>query len=265
VVTRKVRGAFAQFACTGATFDNGITTPQVDPGFFGSSTLRPAQFGDWDTHTDLNAAYDSAGPDVVLVTFGADDLEFVKIVRDCILNGYASATRLITLACTAQNPGPTVTSSFWGPVVDGTLAGHYRDLVRWIRARGKAAKPPKVPDVVFTTYPDPFPPDGQQCPDSNYLYPDQLTYLSTLVKQLNAVITSTIEQIDRPGVVVADVASVLSGHTWCTSDPWVYGFSIFSVTDPTSFVSQAPFHPTPAGQRAIAAVVTPVVRTLLGS
>src|SRR5262245_28221798 len=56
-VARRLRAKFAQFACTGAKFDNGITTPEVETEFFFNTTYRPAQFGNWETRTDLNAAY----------------------------------------------------------------------------------------------------------------------------------------------------------------------------------------------------------------
>jgi len=36
------------------------------------------------------------------------------------------------------------------------------------------------PKVVFTTYPDPLPAQAAQCPDSKWLRPSQLRYLSTL-------------------------------------------------------------------------------------
>ena len=65
----------------------------------------------------------------------------------------------------------------------------------------------------------------------------------------------------RPAEVVADVRSAYSGHTFCSADPWVYGLSILAFANAQS---QAPFHPTPDGKRRYAALVTPVVRTVLG-
>jgi len=34
----------------------------VNPGYFSNTTLRPAEFGDWSTKSDLNADYDAAKP-----------------------------------------------------------------------------------------------------------------------------------------------------------------------------------------------------------
>jgi len=62
--------------------------PRVNPGYFSNTTLRPAEFGDWSTKSDLNADYDAAKPDLTLVTLGADDVQFVAIVEACIENAY---------------------------------------------------------------------------------------------------------------------------------------------------------------------------------
>jgi hypothetical protein len=136
------------------------------------------------------------------------------------------------------------------------LKQNYATLISWIDERAKHAKeaPPKI---VFTTYANPFPSPGTKCNDVNYLYPEQVSYLSSLVDQMNGVIRSTIPTTSQ--VAVADISKVYepSGqdHRWCTNDPWVYGLSIYSVYHPSSFESLAPFHPTPQGQEAIAEVV----------
>jgi lysophospholipase L1-like esterase len=137
--------------------------------------------------------------------------------------------------------------------------------VSWIQARAEANDDP-VPKIVFTTYPDPLPENGERCPDTNYLYPEQVRYLSKLVVTLNTRIESTIEAIDDRRVALADVSDVYDdggvSHRWCSDDPWAYGLSIIRLSDPASLESQAPFHPTPAGQQRIAAAVVPVVRRL---
>ncbi len=260
LVAADLEGTFHQFACTGASFDNGITTPRVNKGYISDTQLRPAEFGNWDTRTDLNANYDADRPGLVLVTMGADDVQFVAIVEACIENGYKHAIYGAKLECTAANPGATVTTDFTGYLP--TLVSHYQTLAGWIAARGKADG--LVPKVVFTDYMDPLPASGHKCPDSSWLYPEQTDYLRTLLDQLNSTIETTITGLHDPGVAVADISHALDGHQWCTDDPWDYGLSIYKVDDPDSFESQAPFHPTPEGQQAIAARVAPVARRLLG-
>jgi len=258
-VSTDLGARFHQFACTGASFDNGIAAPRVDKGYLYDTTLRPAEFGDWARHSDLNQEYDVAKPDVVLITLGADDVQFVSIVESCIENAYEYSLDLADLQCVQSNPGPTITQDFTDALP--RLADDYRTLVSWIQERGRAEG--RVPKVVFTNYYNPLPPGGQLCPDSNYLRSDQIEYLSTLLDRLNSTITGTIDALHDPGVAVADIAQALRGHEWCSSDPWAYGLSIYSVTSPSTFASQAPFHPTPRGQQAIAADVEPVVQRLL--
>ena len=123
-----------------------------------------------------------------------------------------------------------------------------------------------MPKVLFTTYPDPLPRKGANCPDASWLYPQQVQYLSSLVRRLNGAIAKTISGLEVEGVAAVDLthAYVPAGvdHRWCTPAPWAYGLSIFHVYEPSSFSSQAPFHPTPAGQRAIASFVIPAVQQL---
>ncbi|HEU5306929.1 MAG TPA: hypothetical protein VFW97_06360 [Acidimicrobiia bacterium] len=262
-VAAAVGGRFTQFACTGAQFDNGIATPEVDEGV----TLRPPQFGDWATQTGLNAEYDTAAPDLVLVTFGADDVHFVKIVTACVENALEHRfLRFVDLECTRANHGDSVKTDFYDNLP--ALRDHYRAIVQWIAARA-AARGVAAPKVVFTTYPDPLPPGGAQCPDSSWLRPSQLRYLSTLVGKLNHEIRTTVEGMHEPNVVVAasDRAYTRQGanHRWCSKDPWAYGLSVFHLFEPDTLHSQAPFHPTPRGQQAIAAMVEPTVKQLFAT
>ena len=122
-----------------------------------------------------------------------------------------------------------------------------------------------MPKVVFTDYYDPLHAGNTTCPDSNYLYSQQTRYLSQLLHQLDTLIVETIDGLQDPNIAVADVSGAFDGHQWCTPDPWAYGLSIYSVTDPDSFESQAPFHPTPRGQQQLATALKPVVDSLFES
>jgi lysophospholipase L1-like esterase len=249
---------FTQFACTGAQFDNGIATEEV----YGGTTYRPPQFGDWAQQTGLNAEYDAAQPDLVLVTLGADDVHFVKIVTSCVENALEHRfLRFVGLECTRANHGAEVRDDFYANLAP--LQEHYRTLVQWIAERA-AARGVAAPRVVFTTYPDPLPADGAQCPDSSWLRPSQLRYLATLVAKLNREIRTAVAGRDDPNVTVADTDRAYTQrgahHGWCSKDPWAYGLSVFHLFEPDTLHSQAPFHPSPRGQEAIAALVTQAVR-----
>ena len=251
----------SQFACTGASFANGISAPRVNYGYLYNTTLRPAEFGNWDNQQYLNAQYDAAKPDLVLVTMGADDVQFVAIVEACIENAYEHYWDAADLQCVPGNPGSTITQDFTDYLP--TLQADYQTLASWINARGQADG--RVPKVVFTDYYDPLPAGNTTCPDSNYLYPQQTQYLSQLLHQLDTLIIQTINGLHDPNVAVADISKAFDGHEWCTPDPWAYGLSIYSVTNPDSFYSQAPFHPTPQGQQQLATLLKPVIDQLFRS
>ena len=258
VLANQMHARFAQFACTGSTFANGVTAPRTTNGI----TYRPAQFGNWATKANINAAYDAARPDLVLVTLGADDVHFASVVRACVVNKLAnSVDHAIPLECTADNPGAMVQSDALSQLP--TLNGNLQTLAKWVNQRGAADH--KIPKVVFTNYFDPFPTGSTSCPDSSLLATAQVEYLSTLLGQLNHRIEQTITGLHLANVSVVNLSSAFDGHRWCSSDPWDYGLSIINPLDPASLLSQAPFHPTPRGQRQIASLVEPAVKHLFAA
>jgi hypothetical protein len=243
VVAQARRARFTNLACTGSTYTNGITGPWSFP----DTPTAPAQFGDWATKANLNPVYDQAAPDVVLVTFGADDVMFKNVLVSCVVGAVTDPN-----VCTAQDPGATVKTD----VLDqqSALGQHYRTLAAAIQARGQAAHPSRVPFVVFTSYPNPLPAPNADisvtaCPDAAHLNQAQIAYLSSLLQLQLQTLRGAVGGMH--GVSVADVTGALSGHQWCSPDPWAYGASILAL-DPQS---GAPAHPTPQGQQAIAQVV----------
>jgi lysophospholipase L1-like esterase len=257
VVATHFGAHLAQFACTGSTFPGGIEGPKLD----GSVEARPAQFGNWVTRSGLNAAYDRARPDLVLVTLGADDVQFTKIVEACVENRLEDEVALAPLQCTAGDPGSTFERDYTAVVP--SVVADYKTLVRWIDQRGQADH--RVPKVVFTTYYDPFPTDGTSCPDTELLAAPQISFLADSLRSFNRTILRTIGGLHLPNVTAVDISPAFDGHRWCSAQPWIYGLSIFKITDPLSLLSQAPFHPTPAGQRAIASLIEPVVDRLFSA
>lgn len=250
-------------ACSGASFARGIT---------------------------LDERFDAAAPDLVLVTAGANSVAFERAYAYCVLasrgvsaSDAAQVVRASTVSdalvtglglaarralgggsggsgatCTADEPGAYVERAVLGRADEVARAA--RDLAGEIRARGRAAG--QVPEIVFTTYPDPLPEEATglaRCPDGAAIGATQLAFMHDLVATLNGALRDALA--DVPGVRVADPDPAFAGHRWCDADPWVYGPSIF-VTDPQS---RAPFHPTPAGQRAIAESVLATLRAVPGA
>jgi hypothetical protein len=166
-------------ACTGARYEafgsspydegGGLTRHEMfdsDDGYFWK---QPAEFGNWNSRTQLNHNYFEASPNLVHIVTGPNDVRFVPIVTACITNDLA-ANALISLGtslsallnpvtalvgaamvdagvllyerCTASN-GPY--SEFWDPNI-GSIQPNLQTLATWIRERAKAAyaPPPKI-------------------------------------------------------------------------------------------------------------------------
>ncbi len=251
-----VTGRFAdarltQLSCTGANYENGIIAAKYD----GKTFQRPAELG---LVQDPNPDYVAAEPDVVVITEGADEIEFADIVTACI----ESVLKHLVgkqLECTSTNPGPTVQRDFLNTIK--RMPGQYRAMVSTIERLG--AKAGKVPRIVFTSYMDPLPPaDLGTCHDTWVLEAEQLAYMNDMLDQLNRMIATTITGMHDPNVGFVDLSKSFEYHTWCTSDPWDYGLSIlYNAYDRIN--SLAPFHPTPYGQDVIASRVLPEVRAIL--
>lgn len=280
VLAMSINADLAKFACTGSTYDNGILFDRR----YNGQLFRPAQFGDWVSMTKLNPDYDAAKPDLVIITLGADDVNFVDILTYCAtgytlddadevetiaglaepgrriranftrkfptLDALANApTRTESSYCVAGSPGSVIDNLFWDPINSGEIAAHYIDLVDAIQARGQKAG--KVPKILFTTYhnPLPGPSESDDCFDLGDLTRDEIDYLTTLMGTLQDTLIGAVG--NRQGVSVADISHSMDGHKFCTSDPWTYGLTVLYLNDD----SQAPFHPTAAGQAKIASIV----------
>jgi|GEM_PF-1933474 len=263
LVATALNATFTQLACTGASWIDGITVPKMS----GTTQARPAEFGDWSTGAGLNQAYDDAHPDIVLVTMGADDIQFADIVTWCVTNSLG-VMHQGSLKCTNYDPGDAVQRDYFAE--QSELSTHYALLAQWIEARGKAAH--HVPRIVFTNYYNPFPRQFEtHCPDVYPLAGAQFMYLSGLQNQLTNNIKDWVHAVmaGDKNVDFADFSTAMDGHEWCTSEPWAYGLSILldhiqaGVNAGSSKNDQAPFHPTPQGQQVLASIVQPAVQRLL--
>ncbi len=267
LLSAALRTNFVTLACTGASYAEGIVGPEVFKNHLSANVTVPAQFP--------SSTYEKAQPDAVVMTYGADDVQFSSIAKLCIASALASSPRTKSIVaeaalaadagpeqCTQSNPGSTVDTDFTEYLPQ--LKESYAKTVSAIESRGKAASPPRVPKIIITNYMDPFPPNGVGCADTWPLDNAQLAYFNTLFTALNSTIRSAVIRLNNPNVSFVDISKALEGHTWCTPAPWDYGLSVNLQSGILNFGSDAPFHPTPAGQAAIAKVVQPVVAAALG-
>jgi lysophospholipase L1-like esterase len=248
-------GKVTNFACTGGTYAHGVAGDQPDES-------APAQFGYY-PGGPINAKYDAAEPDVVLISMGADDIRFADIITNCI----ASKVKYFTsgdhndLTCIPTKPGAATKIDFWQNLAP--VGFHLTELIREIEQRGIDGPNHVAPKIVVQDYYNPFPDPGASCPDNAMFDNEQIPYISSLVDTLDAKIARTVNGIARTdkNVKFVELHDAYINNRWCSSDPWAYGISI--ITSNLDVSNQAPFHPTPTGQQVIASYVTPAVQQLL--
>jgi hypothetical protein len=186
-------------ACDGATISQGLLGPQQHGGH-----LLPPQ---------LAMAERAKNASVVIVSVGADDLNWGGFVRYCV----------ITPRCNDR-----ATAAYFQQQL-ASFSKDYLDLL------SRLASLPSHPQVIINRYYDPF---GSQpgCLSQVGLTSANLQTLTSRLATLNQVLAQGAAQFrfssPQPDFI---------GHQLCTPQPYVQGLS-----------AAAPFHPTALGQLAIA-------------
>lgn len=267
LVANAIGAELSHFACTGASTFNGVLKAKRNAA---NAVVQPAQLGSASiVNADaVNSAYDDSAPDVVSLSLGANDVQFADLVARCY--GFD----VIGLAQCGLDPDEErnlINTIF---VAKSSVRRVLQEIVRRGEAHGK------IPVVALTQYVDPFPasyPTSGSCIDinprignvplgfqvedtpvgsqmSNY----EMGYLRTNLRRLNAALSEVAQEF--PNVVVIPPPAEFAQHRWCSSDPWVYGASTRAVSFPHHLNDLAPFHPTAAGQAAIAEGVVSRIR-----
>jgi chitodextrinase len=181
-------------------------------------------------------AYAAANPQKVSVTVGADDVKFSDFVKSCY----------------ALNPFSSCVNSGNEAKADTLLATEKSNLEALLSHLSLGVGGNPAPLVAVTDYYSPFGID-RSCADyhvlglgSASLSGGEQAWLGANLARLNANIRKVA--LRYRNVIYVPLDTVMQGHEWCSSDPWVYGVSI----ERHDHGSAAPFHPTPSGQIAIA-------------
>lgn len=216
-------------ACASATIDQGLLGAQPDR----RPVVPPPQVGVLKSITSLRA---------VVVGIGANDIGWSDFLAYCY--------RLSR--CDDQATQQLVQSRL------DTFRLQYAQLLQQLSAL------PSRPAVLITGYYDPFgetfdcpalrDPDAPEAPPARYGFaegpggPDQQTIvqrkiepLRSMLAQLNSILAQGAEAFGFTSVTPS-----FRGHELCSDQPWVQGLS-----DPY------PFHPSAAGELAIAAALLP--------
>ncbi|HWG12834.1 MAG TPA: SGNH/GDSL hydrolase family protein [Streptosporangiaceae bacterium] len=163
---------------------------------------------------------------LVIVSIGANDV------------GWSG---LVGLCAAAKSCADSASTAYFQQHLN-TFASQYYQLLEQL------ATLPSHPEVLINLYYNPFD-TGQHCLDSEGLSPAKENTLTTLLGTLNQVLadgaTATSEVTVRPD---------FTGHALCDPAPYVQGVG-----------APAPFHPTAAGELAIALADEQALRTAQGS
>ena len=186
-------------ACNGATITQGLLGWQTQHGH----RLAP----------QLDVAEQAKQASVIIVSVGADDLDWAAMVRYC-----GSVPRCDDRATTAYFQQQLA-----------SFSKNYLDLL------SRLANLPNHPQVIVNRYYDPF---GTQpgCLGQAGLTPVNLQTLDSRLSTLNDVLAKGAIQFG-----FSSPQPDFAGHQLCTPQPYVQGLD-----------DAAPFHPTAAGQLAIA-------------
>jgi lysophospholipase L1-like esterase len=186
-------------ACDGATISQGILGPQTNNG----QQLAP----------QMGVAERAADASVIIVSVGADDLNWAAEVRYCSI-----APRCDDRATTAYFQQQLA-----------SFSKNYLDLL------SRLAALPSHPQVIINRYYDPFGPQPG-CLNQNGLSAANLKTLVSRLETLNTVLAKGAAQFG-----FSSPQPDFTGHQMCTPQPYVQGLD-----------AAAPFHPTVLGQLAIA-------------
>jgi hypothetical protein len=161
----------------------------------------------------IGFASEISHPSVVIVSIGADDLQWAPILEVCA----------VSTTCDSR-----ASAAYFQQKLAAFSASYLQLLIR-------LGSLPGHPRVIINRYYDPFGADIG-CIISRGLTADKISTLSTWLSALNQVLARGAAQF---GFLSPQPS--FAGHQLCSPQPYVQGLT-----------ARAPFHPTPLGQLAIA-------------
>ncbi|MFI9206074.1 SGNH/GDSL hydrolase family protein [Streptomyces sp. NPDC053048] len=209
--------AYADRTCAAAKV-SALTTAQTDAGIL----VNGPQL-------------DAVTPDTSLVTLtiggnnlGTSDLGFVDVVATCS-------------ALAVTNPLGSPCRAHYKDTLSRRLDAAATQLsaaLQRLRAKAPAAR------VLIVGYPSVLPDDAKQCLGKMTITTGDLTYLRSVLGELNDKLTGVAA---ASGVTYVDTMGVTKGHDSCSSSPWIEGL--------LPLKPALPLHPNAAGERAMAQAV----------
>jgi len=237
---------FKHLACTGSTAANGVLGGREENG----DGKAPQQL-----RGEAGTPYGDADPDIVSLSLGANDIDFREEVVRCY-------DRRFVLGCDTNYARSELAIK---------LVNQQKGLeqvLEEVREIGRGDG--KVPLVALSLYHNPLPADypSDRCVDidppllGGGLSVEELAYLRDGLKKLNDGIVDVARKFDE--VVLVPPPREFALHPFCRvaagdEGPWAFGPSITTQDGFPRTDIKAPFHPTAAGQAAIAGGVAKAV------
>lgn len=176
----------------------------------------------WIMQPQLNKVMAPGTPEMITITAGANDARWTQFLYQCYVGNCDS--RATTAAMKV-------------------LLADMRLELNWTLHKIKQQSGEAPPTVLVTGYYNPV--SERTCVDLEQITTGEWRWIDNRAADLNAAIEQSLRRYDFAHFVPVD----FSGHGLCSSNSWVQGVS-----------AAAPFHPTAAGQRAIADAVVATYR-----
>ncbi len=201
-----------------------------DVTFSGATAAGILQHGQGGEAPQIEAVDSSAR--LITVTCGGNDVLFIPGITA------ASLPRLLRRLPAMRRTLET----YLDPIATATRLDAVGESIRRLAAELRFRAPDAT--ILIVDYLTVVPPDD--CVDASPLSPDILAAARSLARELAA--TTRASAIAEGCEVVAASEASRDHHAW-SAEPWTHGAGL-------SLRSAAPFHPTPAGMRAVAQLVT---------
>ena len=196
-------------------------------------------------------------PGVITITVGLNDLRFDRVLERCLIPTFSSLGTAASMRRRCLSSGPSI---------DRGLT-HVRLKLGRILTRLRASYPGA--HIFVTGYYEPWPPTGSRplaaCRREHGALVASLLTLASADGAMNALrgwqarLNATLRAVARSHrAVFVSLTDAFAGHEFCARKEWV----VFPTV--TTLASFAAFHPTAAGQRRIASLVTAAIRHARG-
>ena len=166
----------------------------------------------------ISRAFQKGAPKLMTISIGTNDIHWSTFINECYVTTCGSGSDSAAVAA-----------------LDQQLYQNLSGAMTKIKQMTPAGKP--VPRVALVGYYQPLTTSAPACGDTQGLTVPEIQWIRSQAHLLNSTLRRVADEHGFSTYVPID----FTGHELCSKDPWVQGLT-----------AQAPYHPTAAGQAAIA-------------